>query len=79
MLVLSRKKDQSIMIGDDIEITVIAVDGDQIKLGISAPRSVEIQRKEIFLSIKEENASAANTSVDLLKQLTGTFLKKEEQ
>ncbi|MFN7252524.1 MAG: carbon storage regulator CsrA [Anaerobacillus sp.] len=79
MLVLSRKKDQSIMIGDDIEITVIAVEGDQIKLGINAPRSVEIQRKEIFLSIKEENASAANTSVDLLKQLTGTFLKKEEQ
>jgi carbon storage regulator len=79
MLVLSRKKDQSIMIGDDIEITVISVDGEQIKLGINAPRSIEIQRKEIFLSIKEENASAANISIDLLKQLTGTFLKKEEQ
>lgn len=76
MLVLSRKKDQSIMIGDDIEITVLAIEGDQIKLGINAPRSVEIQRKEIFLAIKEENASAAVTSIDLLKQLTGTFQKK---
>lgn len=76
MLVLSRKKDQSIMIGDNIEITVLAIDGDQIKLGINAPRSVEIQRKEIYLAIKEENASAASTSVDMLKQLTGTFQKK---
>jgi carbon storage regulator len=76
MLVLSRKKDQSIMIGDDIEITVLGIEGDQIKLGINAPRSVEIQRKEIYIAIKEENSSAANTSIDLLKQLSGTFLKK---
>ncbi len=78
MLVLSRKKDQSIMIGDDIEITVISIEGDQIKLGINAPRSVDIQRKEIFLAIQEENTKAASSSVDLLKQLTGTFPKSGE-
>lgn len=77
MLVLSRKTDQSIMIGDNIEISVIAIEGDQIKLGINAPRSVEIQRKEIFLAIQEENSKAATTSIHLLKQLTGTFTKTE--
>lgn len=76
MLVLSRKKDQSIMIGEDIEITILAIEGDQIKLGINAPRSIEIQRKEIFLAIKEENSKAANAQVDLLKQLTGSFQNK---
>ncbi|RXJ02282.1 carbon storage regulator [Anaerobacillus alkaliphilus] len=75
MLVLSRKKDQSIMIGDNIEITVLAVEGDQIKLGINAPRSVEIQRKEIYLAIQEENSKASVAAVDLLKQLTGSFKK----
>lgn len=78
MLVLSRKKNQSIMIGDDIELTVISIEGDQIKLGINAPRSVEIHRKEIFLAIQEENTKAASGSVDLLKQLTGNFLKSGE-
>ncbi|OIJ22368.1 carbon storage regulator [Anaerobacillus alkalidiazotrophicus] len=76
MLVLSRKKDQSIMIGDDIEITVLAIEGDQIKLGINAPRSVEIQRKEIYLAIQEENSEAANASINLLQQLTSTLQKK---
>ena len=66
------------MIGDDIEITVISIEGDQIKLGINAPRSVDIQRKEIFLAIQEENTKAASSSVDLLKQLTGNFSKSGE-
>ncbi len=78
MLVLSRKKDQSIMIGDDIELTVLSIEGDQIKLGIKAPRSVDIQRKEIYIAIQEENTKAASTSVDLLKQLTGNFSKSGE-
>lgn len=64
------------MIGENIEITVLGIEGDQIKLGINAPRTVEIQRKEIFIAIQEENNKAASTSVDLLKQLTGTFQKK---
>ncbi|MDE5414046.1 carbon storage regulator CsrA [Alkalihalobacterium chitinilyticum] len=59
MLVLSRKKNQSIKIGDDIEITVLAVDGDQIKLGIEAPKNLDIHRKEVYLAIQEENSQAA--------------------
>lgn len=68
MLVLTRKLNQSIQIGEDIEITVIAVEGDQVKLGIKAPKRVEIHRKEIYLSIQEENSKAAAAkSVDSLK------------
>lgn len=59
MLVLSRKKNQSIKIGDDIEITVLAVDGDQVKLGIEAPKNLDIHRKEVYLAIREENSQAA--------------------
>ena len=60
MLVLSRKKDQSIVIGDNIEITILEVQGDQVRLGIAAPKDVSIHRKEVFLEIKEENKKAAN-------------------
>jgi carbon storage regulator len=66
MLVLTRKKNEAIQIGDDIEIKVLGVEGDQIKLGISAPKSVDIHRKEIYLDIQEENSKAANLSIDLL-------------
>lgn len=56
------------MIGDDIEIEVLAVEGDQVKLGIRAPRQVEIHRKEIYLSIQESNQEAAQgQSLDFLK------------
>ncbi|MFK2826308.1 carbon storage regulator CsrA [Bacillus sp. B190/17] len=59
MLVLTRKTGQAIQIGDDIEITVISVKGDQIKLGINAPKHVDIHRKEVYLAIQEENESAS--------------------
>jgi carbon storage regulator len=59
MLVLTRKTNQSIMIGDDIEVSVLAVSKDKIRLGISAPRDVPVFRKEVFLSIKEEEAEEA--------------------
>ncbi|WP_216830365.1 carbon storage regulator CsrA [Alkalihalobacterium elongatum] len=59
MLVLTRKKNQSITIGDDIEITILAVDGDQVKIGIEAPKNLDIHRKEIYLAIQEENNQAA--------------------
>jgi carbon storage regulator len=54
MLVLTRKTNQSIMIGDDIEVSVLAVSRDKIRLGITAPREVPVFRKEVYLSIKEE-------------------------
>jgi carbon storage regulator len=59
MLVLTRKTGEAIQIGDDIEITVLSVKGDQIKLGINAPKNIEIHRKEIYASIQEENAEAS--------------------
>jgi carbon storage regulator len=69
MLVLTRKLQEAIKVGNDIEITVLAIEGEQVKLGISAPKNVEIHRKEVFLSIQEENNIAANTSIDSFKQL----------
>ena len=56
MLVLTRKTNQSIMIGDDIEVSVLAVSRDKIRLGITAPRDVPVFRKEVYLSIKEAAA-----------------------
>jgi len=59
MLVLTRKKDQSIVIDDNIEITILDVQGDQVRIGINAPKSVSVHRKEVFLEIQEENKRAA--------------------
>ncbi len=59
MLVLTRKPGEAIQIGENIELTVISIQGDQVKLGINAPKNIEIHRKEIYLSIQEENAEAS--------------------
>jgi carbon storage regulator len=59
MLVLTRKTGEAIQIGEDIEISVVSVKGDQVKLGINAPKNIEIHRKEIYLTIQEENAEAS--------------------
>jgi len=67
MLVLTRKTGESIMIGDTIEVKIIAVEGDQVKLGIDAPRSVKVHRSEVYKAIQEENKAALNASIDLLK------------
>lgn len=69
MLVLTRKVGESVQIGEEIEITVLSVQGDQIKLGINAPRNVDIHRKEIYLSIKESNNEAASFDKSLLRGL----------
>ena len=69
MLVLSRKKGESIHIGNDIEIKVIAVEGDQIKLGIVAPKNISVHRSEIYEAIQQQNAEAIKGNMDLLKQL----------
>ena len=55
MLVLTRKLNESIMIGNDVKITVIDVRGDQVKLGISAPRQIAVHREEVYLEIQREN------------------------
>lgn len=70
MLALTRKKGESLIINNNIEITVLEIRGDQIKLGISAPREVSIYRKEVYLQIQEENKAALNMKdVESLKNL----------
>lgn len=69
MLVLTRKLGEAIQIGDDIEILVVSVKGDQIKLGINAPKNVEIFRKEVYLDIQMENENASKGMADLLSIL----------
>lgn len=54
MLVLSRQRDESVVIGDDVEVKVIAVRGDQVRLGIAAPKSTQVHRKEVWLAIQAE-------------------------
>ena len=71
MLALSRKVNESIMIGHDIEITVLEIKGEQVKLGINAPKSVPLYRKEIYVQIQEANKEAvsADASPELLKDI----------
>ena len=63
MLALSRKVGESIIINNDIEIVILEVKGDQVKLGINAPKSVPIYRKELYVQIEEANKEATNTSI----------------
>ncbi len=60
MLVLSRRINQSIKIGDDIEIMIIEVRGDQVRVGVSAPRDIAVHRKEVYIQIQQENVKAAD-------------------
>ena len=69
MLVLTRKKNESIVVGDNIEITVVDIQGDQVRIGINAPKSVSIHRKEIYLEIQAENKKAADVKKVNLKDL----------
>lgn len=69
MLILGRKKNESIQIGEDIEIVVIGIEGDQVKLGINAPKSIDIHRKEIYLDIQTQNNEASQLPTDLLELL----------
>lgn len=70
MLVLTRKKGESIQIGNDIEITITSIKGDQVKIGINAPKSVEIHRKEVWLDIQNENTAASEGVTDLFTILS---------
>ncbi|MBB5356182.1 carbon storage regulator [Anoxybacillus mongoliensis] len=75
MLVLTRKLKEAIQIGDDIEVVVLAIDGDQVKLGIRAPKHVDVHRKEIYLAIQQENNAASLASVNSLQQLSDQLKK----
>ncbi|MEM6855108.1 MAG: carbon storage regulator CsrA [Planctomycetota bacterium] len=69
MLVLSRQRDETIMIGDEVEITVVDIRGDKVRLGINAPRTIQVHRKEVYDAIQQENAEAANVQLDDLNGL----------
>ena len=60
MLALSRKKGEALVVNNDIEITILEIKGDQVKIGISAPKNVPIYRKEVYVQIQEANREAAN-------------------
>jgi carbon storage regulator len=76
MLVLTRKSNQSIMIGDDVEVSVLSIMGEKVRIGIQAPRNIPVFRHEVYLEIQQENAAArasARAEVDdALKKLSGS-------
>ncbi|WP_010175129.1 carbon storage regulator CsrA [Bacillus coahuilensis] len=70
MLILSRKQGEAIQIGQDIELVVVSVQGDQVKVGVNAPKHIEIHRKEIFLEIQSSNEEATKDISDLFTILS---------
>ncbi len=69
MLVLSRHRDETIMIGDDIELTIVDIRGDKVRIGIKAPSSVPVHRKEVYDAIRQENEQATALEDTDLKQV----------
>lgn len=75
MLVLTRKLEESVMIGDEIEVKVLGIHGDQVRLGFTAPRNVAVFRKEVFEAIQEENRRAAHPGAGGLDEIAGSLRK----
>lgn len=73
MLVLSRQRDETIMIGDEIEISVVDIRGDKVRLGISAPTRIAVHRKEVYEAIKKENTQAARLGAQDIGSLAQTI------
>lgn len=73
MLILSRKVDEKIKIGDNITLTIIDIHGDQVKIGVEAPKNVKVFRQEVFNAIQKENkeAAAGSITIDALTKLLG--------
>jgi len=69
MLVLTRKRNQSIVVNDNIELTIIDIQGDQVRVGINAPKDVKVFRKEVYIEMTEENQRASNVQMDALNIL----------
>ena len=72
MLVLTRKSNQSIMIGDDIEVLVLSIMGEKVRIGIQAPRNIPVFRKEVYLEIQQEKATGSRREVDAALENLGT-------
>ncbi len=73
MLVLSRRKDETIVIGDDVRVTIVDIRGDTVRLGITAPKAIPVYRQEIYEAIQRENVEAAQAKPDGLDALAGAF------
>jgi carbon storage regulator len=69
MLVLSRQRDESIIIGDNIVVTIVDVRGDKVRLGIEAPREVSVHRREVYEAIQRENREASKIQLDDARQI----------
>jgi carbon storage regulator len=79
MLVLSRQRDETIMIGDDIEVTVVDIRGDKVRLGINAPKEISVHRKEVYDAIRRENREAAQIKPEDLSGLGKIGTRKEKK
>jgi carbon storage regulator len=79
MLILARRIGESIMVGDQVEISVVDIKGDQVKLGIKAPAQVKVYRREVYAAIQEENRAAASASPETLPRLDQLMPKPPEK
>lgn len=78
MLVLTRKRNQSIMVNDNIELTIIDIQGDQVRVGINAPKDVKVFRKEVYVEMTQENKEASNVTMDALSILKNAIMKQKK-
>ncbi|MDO9380439.1 MAG: carbon storage regulator CsrA [Nocardioidaceae bacterium] len=78
MLVLSRRVGESIVIGDDVVVTVLDVRGDVVRVGVDAPRSVAVHRQEVLAELTEANREAASPSDDAIARIAGLVNKRDE-
>jgi carbon storage regulator len=78
MLVLTRRVDETIVIGDDVRITVVAIKGDHVRLGVDAPRTTTIYREEVYEEIQRENQAAAEIGAESLQALTGLLQGRKD-
>ena len=68
MLVIRRKKDESILIGENIEVSISAIENGTVKLSINAPKEIQILRKELYIEVQNENKEAVSSNIDVLKK-----------
>ena len=79
MLILTRKLNESIMIGDQIEISIVDIRGDQVKLGIKAPKNIKVYRQEVYRAIQKENIEAVKSKPELVFSLNKLLGEEEEK